>query len=142
MSGLPLIIYAASNNTNIGTASQRPLTNGTSARITGGTKDQRLLQWFDITTFSQPPAFTFGNVSRTLPDVRAPGTNITDLSIFKNTYFGPEQRLNLQYRIEMFAAFNTPQWGTPGTTVNSGSIGVISSASGSRVIQMALKLLW
>jgi hypothetical protein len=93
--------------------------------------------------FSQPPAYTFGNTSRTLPDVRGPGQRNTDLSFFKNTYFGAENKLNLQYRLEMFNAFNTPQFATPGAQFGSGSFGVISSTAISpRQIQMALKLIW
>ncbi len=141
-SGQPMIVAALSNNTFIFTTAQRLNNNGRSARITGGTTDERLARWFDTSVFSQPPSYTFGNVSRTLPDVRVPGQRNTDLSIFKNTYFA-ENKLNLQYRVEMFNAFNTPQWGRPGPGFGYGSFGVISStAVGPRQIQMALKLIW
>lgn len=142
--GLPVYLSGITNNTGIGTSSQRANTTGTSANMSSVSRstDAKLLEWFDISTFSQPAAYTFGTVGRTLPDVRNPGTNSTDLSFFKNSYFGPEQRMNLQYRIEMFSAFNHPQWSGPGNTINTGSFGVISGASGSRTIQMALKLIW
>jgi hypothetical protein len=140
-SGQPMIVAALSNNTYI-YSGQRLNNNGQSARITGGTTDSRLAQWFNTSVFSQPAAYTFGNVSRTLPDVRVPGQRNTDLSIFKNTYFA-ENKLNLQYRIEMFNAFNTTQFGRPGPGFGYGSFGVISStAVGPRQIQMALKLIW
>ena len=77
-----------------------------------------------------------------MPDVRNPGIHTHDLSFFKNTFFGPDGRLNLQYRLEMFSAFNKPLFGGPNTLVGSPTFGTISSASGSRQIQMALKLLW
>ena len=141
-SGLPLIVTANTNNTNIFTNSQRPNNDGRKARITGGSTASRIRQWLDTSVFSQPPAYTFGNTGRTLPDARTPGLNSTDLSIFKNNYFGPEGKLNLQYRVEMFGAFNTPQFGAPGGQVGTAGFGVISSAGGSRVIQMALKLNW
>ncbi len=141
-SGQPMIVAALSNNTYI-YSGQRLNNNGQSARITGGTTDSRLAQWFDTSVFSQPAAYTFGNVSRTLSDVRVPGLNTTDLSIFKNTYLGPGEKLNLQYRVEMFNAFNTPQFGRPGPGFGYGSFGVISSAAVSpRQIQMALKLVF
>lgn len=86
---------------------------------------------------------TFGNTARTLPDVRNPGVTGSDLSLFKNTYLRAEQKLNLQYRLEMFNAFNTAQFAGPGTTIGAGNFGVISGvASPARQIQMALKLLW
>ena len=141
-SGQPLIVAAQSNNTYIYTSSQRLNNNGQSARITGGTTDSRLAQWFDTSVFAQPASYTLGTVGRTLPDVRVPGLKTTDLSIFKNTYIR-EGKLNLQYRVEMFNAFNTPQFGRPGPGFGYGSFGVISSTAVSpRQIQMALKLVW
>jgi hypothetical protein len=141
-SGTPIYILVTQNNTGIYTRSQRPNNNGQSARITGGTTDQRINKWFDTSVFSQPPSYTFGYTSRTQPNVRNPGNRITDLSFFKNNYFGREGRINLQYRLEMFGAFNTPQWGAPGSTLGAAGFGVISNASGSRQIQMALKFLF
>lgn len=142
--GLPIIISGVTNNTNIGTSSQRALSNGTSAAIdhSGQTTDQRMAKWFDPAVFSQPAAFTFGNVSRTLPDVRAPGTNITDLSLFKNTYFGKERRMTFQLRAEAFSAFNHFNLGGPNASISSGTTGIITSGSGTRTIQLAGKLLW
>jgi len=140
-SGTPVLIGVSQNNTFIYTRSQRANNTG-SARLSGGTTDERLLRWFDTSVFSQPASFTFGQTSRSLPDVRNPGNRLTDLSIFKNTYFGPENRFNLQYRLEMFSAFNTPQFSGPGATHGTAAFGVIGGAGGARQIQMALKLLW
>jgi len=142
-SGTPVMITVPINNTFIYTRSQRANSvAGRSAKLTGGTTDERLLKWFDTSIFSTPPSFTFGQVGRVLPDVRNPGIRSADLSLFKNTYFGPEGRLNLQYRLEMFGAFNTPQFGAPGGSVGTANFGLISGAGGARQIQMALKLLW
>ena len=62
--GLPIYITGITNNTNIGASSQRANNNGKSAFIDHGAQsmDQKLTLWFDPTVFSQPPAFTFGNV--------------------------------------------------------------------------------
>jgi hypothetical protein len=142
--GLPLIIGGANNNTNIFTASQRPNNNGRSAYMDhkGKTTDERMARWFDPTVFSQPDAFTIGNLARTLPDVRAPGTNITDLALMKNTYFGPDGRYNFQLRAEAFSAFNHFNLGSPDTSIASGNVGRITSGSGTRNIQIAAKLIW
>ncbi|MBZ5584633.1 MAG: carboxypeptidase-like regulatory domain-containing protein [Acidobacteriia bacterium] len=142
--GLTIIISGVSNNTNIGTSSQRALSNGHTAYIdhSGQTMDQQMAKWFDPSVFSQPVAFTFGNVGRTLPDVRAPGTNSTDLSLFKNTYFGKEQRLTFQLRAEAFSAFNHFNPGGPNASISSGSTGIITGGGGTRTIQLAAKLLW
>ena len=142
--GLPLIIGGVTNNTNIFTVSQRANNNGRSAFIdqSGRSKDERMAKWFDYTVFSQPAAFTLGNLGRTLPDVRAPGTNITDLALMKNTYFGPEQRYNLQLRAEAFSAFNHFNLGGPDTSISSGNVGTITGGSGTRNIQIAVKFIW
>jgi len=60
--------------------------------------DGRLSQWFDTSVFTQPPAFTFGNVSRTLPDVRDHGQNKMDFGLVKNNRFLKDGRMNLQFR--------------------------------------------
>jgi hypothetical protein len=105
--------------------------------------DERLRRWFDTSVFSQPPSFTFGTTGRTLPNARNPGLRNTDLSVFKNTWLDAERRLNIQYRLEMFNAFNTPQFAVPGTVVGTANFGVISGvAVPPRQIQMALKFLW
>jgi hypothetical protein len=140
-SGTPLTIGATVNNTGIG-AQQRPNVNGLKVRITGGSTDSRINEWFNTSVFSQPPAFTFGDAGRTVPDARNPGMNSTDLSLMKNSYIWPEKKLRLQYRLEMFGAFNTPQWGAPGIQIGTPNFGVITTSSGSRVIQMALKMTW
>lgn len=142
--GLPLIIGGITNNTNIFTASQRANNNGTSARIdhSGRTKDQKMAQWFNHKVFSQPAAFTIGNLARTLPDVRGPGINISDLALMKNTYFGADHRYNFQLRVEAFSAFNHFNLGGPDTSIASGNVGTITTGSGTRNIQIAAKILW
>ena len=142
--GLPIYLSGITNNTNIGTSSQRANNNGKSAYIDHGgqSMDQKMTLWFDPTVFSQPAAFTFGNSGRMLPDVRNPGTNITDLSLFKNTYFGREERYNFQLRAEAFSAFNHFNPGAPGNNITSSTVGVITGGSGTRSIQLAAKLLF
>jgi hypothetical protein len=151
-SGLPLIIGGAPGNINPG-STQRPISAGAPARINGGTTDERLARWFDIAQFLNPvdvygaalAPFRYGNLGRVMPDLRAPGNRIADLSLFKNTYFGPEGRWNVQFRIEAFNAFNTPQFGGPNTNITArgaGGFGSISSAGQARQVQMALKLVF
>jgi hypothetical protein len=101
----------------------------------------RLNEYFDTSVFSQPAPFTFGNVGRTLPDVRKPGMNNFDFSLFKNLH--PLEKLTLQLRAEAFNVFNRVQFGAPNAVLSSGQFGVISSqANTPRQIQFALKLLF
>ena len=135
--GVPLKISNGGNNTNLGSPGQRPNNNGKSAKLDNPTMDR----YFDTSVFSQAPNFTFGNVGRTLPDVRTPSQNNLDASIFKR--FHATERATFEFRAEAFNATNHPIWGNPGLDVtNSSSFGVITSKSGSRVMQLALKMLF
>ncbi len=136
--GLPLQISNGGNNTNIGASGQRPNNNGTSAAKSGAIAD-RLLSYFNQSVFSQAPNYTFGNVGRFLPDVRGPGIHGLDASLFKN--FHPRERLTLQFRAEAFNFTNSPTWSSPGTNVTDlSTFGIITTASGQRQIQLAIKL--
>jgi hypothetical protein len=89
---------------------------------------------------SQPAVFTFGNLSRTLPDVRSPGVVNFDFSLIKNTRF--REHYNVQLRAEFFNIFNHPNFGSPGASFGTSSFGVISSAADGRTTQLGLKLLF
>ena len=41
--------------------------------------------WFNTSAFINPPNFTYGNLGRTVPDLRTPGTANFDCSLIKNT---------------------------------------------------------
>jgi hypothetical protein len=137
--GVPLGLTTSNNQTNSLGGGSRPNNNGMSAKLSSSV-EKRLTRYFDTSVFSQPPAFTFGNVARTLSDVRAPGLVNFDFSVIKNTRF--LERANLQFRAEFFNLLNHPNFGSPGTTFGTSSFGVISSANDGRTIQFGLKLLF
>jgi len=137
--GTPLSI-SANNVTGIFNPRQLANNNGRSGKLTGDIH-QRLNRYFDTSVFSQPPPFTFGNLSVTLPDIRSPGIRNWDLSIFKE--FQPRERTTLQLRVEAFNAFNTVLFGSPNTSVTSSTFGQISTQANSpRQLQLGLKLLF
>ncbi len=135
--GIPLALTTAVNNTNSYGGGSRPKSTGRSARLTGPVQD-RLNRYFDTSAFTQPDPFTFGNVSRTLPDVRGPANINCDLSLIKNIPIG--ERFRLQFRAEAFNAFNNTNFLDPGTSFGAANFGVISGAGSARIIQLALKL--
>jgi len=107
----------------------------------GGPVQKRLERYFDVSAFAVPPAFTYGNSSRTAPDIRSHGINNFDLSMFK--HFQVSERLRAQLRFEAFNAFNRVQFAAPGTTAGTTSFGVITAQQNSpRQLQLGLKLLW
>jgi hypothetical protein len=128
------------NTSNAGGNVLRPNNNGQSAALSGSVA-ARLNGYLNASVFSQPVPFTFGNASRTLPNVRAPGTVNIDFSMFKN--FHPLERLTAQFRAEAFNLLNQVVFGAPNMVLSSGQFGVISSQSNApRQLQFALKLLF
>ncbi len=137
--GIPLAL-SATNNANIFNPGERPNSNGQNAGLSGSV-ESRLTKYFNTSVFSQPATYTFGNVSRTLPNLRAPGLRNIDFSLFKN--FALTERWKLEVRAESFNLSNTPQFGAPNTSVTSTSFGVITTQVNSpRQNQIAMKLLF
>ena len=138
-SGTPLTL-SATNTAGIFSQTIRANNNGKSGKLEGPV-NERLNRYLDTSVYSQPPPFTFGTASATLPDIRTDGVRNFDLSIFKT--FSATERLNVQFRAEALNAFNTPRFAGPNTTVTSTSFGVITAqANAPRQIQFGLKLLW
>lgn len=137
--GTPLQI-TASNTAGIFNMVTRPNNNGRSAKLSGPVHE-RLNRYYDTSVFSQPPPFTFGNLSPRLPDVRNDGIRNFDISLFKD--FQITEQWKLQFRGEALNAFNTPRFGGPNTSVTSATQGVITSqANAPRQIQFGLKLIF
>lgn len=101
-------------------------------------------QWFNPNAFILPVAGTYGNVGRGV--FSGPGLADLDVSVMKMTRL--TERFRLQFRSEFFNILNHPNFGVPNQTVFSGtafnaSAGLISAtATNSRQIQFALKLLF
>jgi hypothetical protein len=80
-----------------------------------------------------------GNAGRNV--LRRPGTNLADLSLAKNTRI--RERHQLQFRFEVFNAFNHPNWNEPSTDArNSATFGKITSARTMRELQFGLKYVF
>ncbi len=136
-SGFPLVLSASIPN-----GGNRPNSTGRSANLgTGRSRSDQVTRWFDTTAFTQPLAFTFGNVSRTLPDVRGPGFQNVDLSLMKNAKL--REGIKLQFRAEYFNVLNHANFWQPNTNFGSQQFGQLNSTTGlPRVGQLALKLLF
>jgi len=139
-SGNPLNLSMAVNTTNSQGGGQRPNSTGVSANLEG-TAQSRLTKWFDTSAFTATPAFQFGNVARTLTDVRSHGIANHNFTLFKNTQI--TERVGLQFRAEVFNLFNRVQFGYPGTAMGNPQFGVVGGqANDPRLIQFALKLVF
>jgi hypothetical protein len=71
------------------------------------------------------------------------GMNNFDFAVFKNTNFGPAERMTVQFRAEVFNLFNRPQFGPPGSSLGTAQFGVVSSqVNNPRLIQFGMKLMF
>ncbi len=136
-----LIGISASNTAGIFNQAIRANTNGNSARIDVDAKD-RLDRWFDTSTFSQPAAFSLGNVGTLVPNLRAHHANNLDFSLFKQ--FSLSEKFRLQFRAESFNFANRVQFSAPNNNVNGGAAfgRVTAQANQPRQLQFGLKLLF
>lgn len=141
--GRTLAITSNVNTTQSQGGGQRPNSTGVSARLEGEVQ-ARLNRFFDTSQFVNPPAYQFGNLARTLPDVLGPGLRNWDVSIIKETRIS--ESVKIQLRGEAFNIWNTPAFGDPGLTFGTASFGRINSvanrANPARQIQLAARMAW
>jgi len=146
-SGFPIQLGGPDLSNSFGGFS-RMVSTGKSAKLDGSAQS-RLNEWFDTSQFLLPQPFTFGNVSRSLPDVRTDGIRNWDFAAVKTTRFGPDGRFGLMFRAEFFNLFNRTQFGYPDTNCcrppegNNAKFGVVSSqANFPRLVQFALRFVF
>jgi hypothetical protein len=138
--GLPIQLTNGGNTTGLNSPGIWASDNGENPARSGAIAN-RLNEYFVQSDFYQTPNFTFGDVGRFLPNVRAPGVHDLDFSLFKS--FHVTEKMQFQFRAAAFNFTNSPTWSSPGTNVASPStFGIITSASGNRTMQLALKLIY
>lgn len=116
-----------------------PLAFASAIRTTKSSNNLHTIsEWFDTTQFAPLPPYTLNTLSAYVNDLRAAGINKWDLSLVKSVPI--TERIKLNLRGEFYNAFNTTQFGSPNTTVTSTSFGRVTSASNSRVVQVAARV--
>lgn len=136
--GTPVQVTGPNDSNSFG-GGQRPNATGIPAKL----DNKEIVDgglYFNPLAFSRAPQFTFGNVSRNLPDVRVPGSKNWDLLIEKRIAF--TERIGLDFRTELFNAFNNVVFSGPQTNVTSADFGRIRllQANIPRQIQFGLRL--
>jgi Carboxypeptidase regulatory-like domain/TonB dependent receptor len=134
-SGTPLNTSITGDPAGIGGTNYRPNVVGDA---NAGPRTQQ--QWFNTAAFAPLAPATFGNAGRNI--VTGPGINNWDLSLFKNFngILGGMESSRLQFRAELYNAFNHTQFTSVNTQLGSGQFGVVTAARDARSIQLALKL--
>jgi hypothetical protein len=102
-------------------------------------KDPRSGQpYFNTSLFSLEDLGHLGTSSRRF--FGGPGLNNWDIALLKDTPI--KEGVNLEFRTELFNAFNHAQFGQPDGNVTSNSLGLITRANPPRIMQLSLKLLF
>jgi hypothetical protein len=131
--GLPFTVTAPGSPTNTGASGRANVVPG----VEQYPEERTLSRWFNPAAFSQPTAFNWGNVGRNT--LRGPSLINFDLTASKKIPAGEGRDLN--FRTEVFNAFNHPQFGLPEGNIGSGNVGSITSTLRSnRQLQLALRL--
>jgi hypothetical protein len=138
--GFPLALTATPNITGLATGLRPNVVPGCEKKIEGSAQS-RLRRWFNISCFTVPAAYTFGNQSRTDPELRGHGISQYNLSILKKTNI--TERANVEFRTEIFNLFNRVQFGLPNlvvtTAANPTTGQVFSQINPPRLVQFALR---
>ncbi|HEX5082969.1 MAG TPA: hypothetical protein VFY40_13060, partial [Blastocatellia bacterium] len=111
--------------------------------------DRTFSRYFDTSVVRAPSRADFGIGNAPKDPIRGPGINNWDISIFKNFNLARDGRVTMQYRLEMYNAFNHTQFSGVDTSAqfnpNTGAqtdplFGSYTAANNSRRIVMGLKI--
>ncbi len=126
-SGYPFSIWGGNGGDSSGSlqwGDRADSVAGQSYGVHQGAKAQWLTHYFNTAAFAPNQPGTFGNTGRNI--LKGPGMNTWDISLMKNFHV-IQERYNLQFRWEMFNAFNHPNFGMPDNTVTDPNFGQITS---------------
>ncbi|MFZ1014121.1 MAG: carboxypeptidase regulatory-like domain-containing protein [Terracidiphilus sp.] len=138
----PELSYNPSNNGD----TKNPVRPFVNPSFAGPVIEGKPSEWYNPAAFLAPPTGSgfYGNLRR--DSLSGPGIATWDFSMLKDTAI--HERLNLQFRTELFNILNRANFNTPNLVVFTPSgvsptAGIVTSTSTtSRQMQFALKLLW
>jgi hypothetical protein len=126
------VTQATNTLSAFGYAVQRPNRTGNPNSVS----NRSAAQWFDISAFTAAGQFSIGSSSRN--PVRGPGLQNADLMLGKT--FRISDRVNFEFRAEVFNVSNTPPLNDPNGSFGSAAFGTITSAGNPRDFELAAKL--
>ncbi|HEY4045438.1 MAG TPA: TonB-dependent receptor [Acidobacteriaceae bacterium] len=154
--GQPINLFTGTDTSGTNEFTQRPNIIGNPFAGVSHAVQNGIVQWFNPAAFADPAAGTWGNFRRN--SIYGPGFGDVDLSLFKNTPI--TERINTQFRVEMFNVGNRLNLANPGPTqlgnayTDTSSFGQIGSTIGAGNyspgigpgepfnVQLALKILF
>lgn len=106
---------------------------------TGRSRGDQIAMYFNTAAVAQSKDGSWGNAGRGI--LRAPGGSNTDVSLARIIPLSfVRETMNLIFRAEAFGVLNHPQLGAPDVRLGRSTFGQITTVTGTRVLQLALKL--
>jgi hypothetical protein len=131
--GLPVNVTSGVDSNADGNFNDRP--NQTGDPNLGGSRQAKIAEWFNYHAFTAAGPGTYGNTGRN--SLFGPGYVNFDLSFFK--IFTIHEAQQIQFRAEMYNAFNHTNLQNPDAGLTDSNVGRITSAYVGRIIQFGLK---
>lgn len=147
-----ILTYASGAPIQVGVNNTLPLFNGGNTPdsvvgqdprtgVSGGSFDPNRDKYLNVNAFAVPGEGRFGTSPQVLPNARNFFNYNEDLGLMKRTFF--TETVNLEFRFELFNAFNRVIFGGPDTNLSNPTFGVIGSQANSpRNGQFAAKFNW
>ena len=133
-SGTPVNVTSGVDSNADNVWNDRP--NLTGNYKVSGSRAQKIAQYFNPSAFTAAAGGTYGNVGRNF--LVGPGFVNSDLSFFR--YFPIYKEHQLQFRAELFNAFNHTNLGNPDAGLLDSNVGrITSTANAGRIVQGGLK---
>lgn len=136
VSGAPFSIVTGRDNSLTGQGNDRPDVVGDASLPSGRSRSDQIAAFFNKAAFAANQTGRFGNAGRNI--MTGPPLVQTDLGLFRN--FNVTERVRLQFRAELFNAFNQVNFNNPVNAFTSTSFGRLSSAKDPRLVQLGLKV--
>jgi hypothetical protein len=139
-SGRPFSVTGGCNGNNNslgGQSADRADLTGQPLNLHSGSQNSWVAEYFNTAAFQCNAPGTFGNEPRNY--LTGPALDNSDIGVDKDFHF--KERYRIEFRWEMFNAFNTPHFALPGTNPSStAAFGkIVSTASPGRIMQGGLK---
>jgi hypothetical protein len=126
-------VRVSSDNSRTGRGADRPNVVGDP-----NLSDPTIYQWFNTAAFQANPIGAFGDAGR--DTVLGPGAWNIDVALSRS--FAVKESQRIAVRAEAFNVMNHTRFGNPGTTLNTPTFGVITTALDPRIMQFALKYIF
>jgi hypothetical protein len=152
--GLPVTLVETDDASLLGTSGAGAISlpidtpNFTPGALKIGDPHSATVPYFNTSLFSVEATGTLGTARRRF--FSGPGLNNWDVALLKDTLI--REGMNLEFRAELFNAFNHAQFGQPDGNINDTQhaddtgrltgFGMINSANPPRIMQLSLKLLF